>query len=209
VNNATMQIVSVNTGMPKDVPYRGGSVRTGIFKYPVGQRVWVRRLNVEGDGQADLTVHGGRDKAVYAYPSEHYAFWRAELPGRELPWGAFGENLSTEGLLEADVCVGDEFRAGTALLMATQPRMPCYKLGVRFDDPRMVKRFVANQRPGIYFSVLEEGEVGPGDPLALVRRDDHGVSILDLFRLIVTDAPRRFSLKIVRCLLRSPRSVSV
>src|SRR5919199_411307 len=122
-----MRIVSVNVGLPPEVVWRGKSVRTGIFKEPTSERVAVRPLNLDGDGQADLTAHGGRDKAVYAYPAEHYAFWRAEL-GRELGWGSFGENLTVEGLpLEDDVFLGDRIRAGTAELVVTQPRLPCFK----------------------------------------------------------------------------------
>jgi MOSC domain-containing protein YiiM len=180
-----MRVVSVNVGLPQEIPWRGGAVRTGIVKNPVPGPVPVRRFNLDGDAQADLTVHGGRDKAVYAYPAENYPYWRAEMPGRVLPWGMFGENLTTEGLLESEVCIGDEYRVGTARLAATQPRMPCFKLAVRFDDSRMVRKFVAAGRPGIYFAVLDEGEVGPGDPIERVRRDPSGLSVSDLLALIV------------------------
>lgn len=180
-----MRVVSVNVGLPREVSWRGGVVRTGIFKVPVSHVVPVRRLNLDGDAQADLTVHGGRDKAVYAYPADHYPFWRTELSGRDLPWGAFGENLSTEGLLEAEACVGDEYRVGTARLAITQPRLPCYKLGVRFDDPGMVKRFLASGRPGIYFAVAEEGEVRAGDAVELVRRGPVGLTVVELLELIL------------------------
>ncbi len=178
-----MRVVSVNVGLPRDVPWRGDVVRTGIFKEPVSGTVPIRRLNLAGDAQADLTVHGGRDKAVYGYPAEHYPFWREQLPDRDLPWGVFGENLSTEGLIETEVCVGDEYRVGTARLAVTQPRMPCYKLGVRFADPGMVKRFLASHRPGIYFAVLDEGEVRAGDPVERVRRDPVGLTVTDLLAL--------------------------
>jgi MOSC domain-containing protein YiiM len=180
-----MRVVSVNVGLPRDIPWRGGVVRTGIFKSPVPGPVPVRRFNLDGDAQADLTVHGGRDKAVYAYPAEHYPFWRSEMPDRVFPWGMFGENLTTEGVLESEVCIGDEYRVGTARLTVTQPRMPCFKLAVRFDDPRMVKRFMAALRPGLYFAVLDEGEVSPGDPIECVRRDPAGITVADLLALIV------------------------
>jgi MOSC domain-containing protein YiiM len=182
-----MQIVSVNVGLPREVPWRGERVRTGIFKDPVAGRIPLRRLNLDGDGQGDLSVHGGVDKAVYAYPSEHYPYWREQLDGRELPWGAFGENLSTEGLLEGSACIGDEYLVGTARLAVTQPRMPCYKLGLRFDDPGMVRRFLASGRPGIYFRVLDEGEIGPGDPIRLLHRGPHGIAVTEMLRVIVRD----------------------
>src|SRR5438270_7187830 len=158
-----MRVISVNVGLPREVDWQGRRVRTGIFKAPVAGHVALRRHNLTGDAQADLTVHGGRDKAVYAYPVEHYDFWREQLPSRELPFGVFGENLTTEGLREDEVRIGDEFAIGTARLVVTQPRMPCYKLGLRFGDPQMPKRFVAHRRPGIYFAVVEEGEIGSGD----------------------------------------------
>ena len=163
-----MRVMSVNVGMPREVDRRGMKILTGIFKEPVASRLAVRRLNIEGDGQADLTVHGGPDKAVYAYPSEHYGPWREQL-GRELAPGMFGENLTTEGLLEDAVHIGDEFRVGTARLVVTQPRLPCFKLGIRFGDPGIVKSFVRAGKPGIYFSVLEEGEVAAGDPIERTR----------------------------------------
>src|SRR5947209_8442554 len=153
-----MLVVSVNVGTPKTRIWQGRYVSTAIFKDPVAGRVPLRRLNIDGDAQADLTVHGGPDKAVYAYPSEHYDYWREVLPGRDLPPGVFGENLTTEGLDERSVSIGDEFRVGSARLVVTQPRQPCFKLGLRFGDPAMVRRFVEAGRPGIYFAVAEEGE---------------------------------------------------
>jgi MOSC domain-containing protein YiiM len=182
-----MHVVSVNVGLPRQVVWRGRAVRTGIFKDPVSNFVPLRRLNLEGDAQADLSVHGGPDKAIYAYPIENYKFWRSELRGRELPFGIFGENLTTEGLIEAAVHVGDEFRVGTARLVITQPRMPCFKLGLRFDDPGMTKRFLASGRPGIYLAVLEEGEVGPGSPIELLHEDENRVTVTELLRLKLSD----------------------
>src|SRR5262249_4349685 len=139
-----MKVLAVNAGLPREIPWRGRSVRTSIFKTSVSHRVHVTSLNIDGDQQSDLAVHGGPDKAVYAYAAEHYPFWRDQLPGMELPWGSFGENLTTEGLLEDDVCIGDRYRIGTVELVVTQPRTPCYKLGIRFGQPDMVKRFLGS-----------------------------------------------------------------
>ncbi len=182
-----MHVVSVNVGRPRPVPWRGRTTLSAIFKEPVAGRVAVRRLNLDGDKQADLTVHGGPDKAVYAYPSEHYPWWREQLPDAELPWAAFGENLTTAGLVETEVRIGDEYRAGTARLVVTQPRLPCSKLGIRFGDQRMVKRFRESGRPGIYFAVADEGDIAAGDPIELIRADETGLMVADLFRLILDD----------------------
>lgn len=162
-----MKIISVNVGRPQEVRAAGTPVRTSIFKQAVSGRVGVRTLNLDGDEQSDLTVHGGPDKAVYLYPSEHYAYWQQQLPALSFPWGAFGENLTLDGLLEDDVRVGDHLRIGTAEFVVTQPRMPCYKLGIRFDRPDMVKRFYRSGRSGFYVSVFREGEVGAGDEVEL------------------------------------------
>ncbi|HEX9398335.1 MAG TPA: MOSC domain-containing protein [Burkholderiales bacterium] len=174
-----MKIVSVNVGQPREVEWRGRRVRTSIFKSPVPGRVRVDRENLEGDRQSDLAVHGGRDKAVYAYPSEHYPAWRGEMPDLEFPWGAFGENLTTEGLLEDTVRLGDRLRAGSAEFVVTQPRMPCYKLGIRFGRPDMVKRFLRSGRSGFYLAVLREGELAAGDAVEIISRDERQVSVAD------------------------------
>jgi MOSC domain-containing protein YiiM len=178
-----MRIVSINVGRPREVPYRNQTVATSIFKSPVSGRVRVGRLNVEGDEQSDLSVHGGVDKAVYAYPSEHYAYWREALPDLEFPWGAFGENLTMEGLFEDDTYVGDTLQIGTAEFCATQPRMPCFKLGLRFDRPDMVKRFLASRRTGFYLSVLREGEIGADDAVTRTARGDGGMTVADIAEL--------------------------
>jgi MOSC domain-containing protein YiiM len=178
-----VRLISVNTGLPRDVDWHGRKVRTSIWKSPVDGRVPVRRLNLDGDQQSDLTVHGGPEKAVYVYPSEHYEYWDRELPGEELPWGAFGENFTTEGLLEPDVRLGDRLRIGSAAFMVTQPRMPCFKLGIRFGDDHMVKRFLRSGRSGFYVAVLREGDVAAGDPIALTGRDDHGVTVSEITAL--------------------------
>lgn len=183
-----MKLLSVNVGLPRDLDWRGNKVRTSIWKAPVEGRVNVRRQNLDGDQQSDLTVHGGAEKAVYAYPSEHYAHWRRELPGMDLPWGAFGENLTTEGLLEDAVKIGDRLRVGSAELLVTQPRLPCYKLGVRFDRVDMVKRFLKSGRTGFYFAVVQEGAIAAGDPIEFVSRDEHGVTVADILALYVHDA---------------------
>jgi MOSC domain-containing protein YiiM len=183
-----MKVLSINAGLPQDVDWRGKTVRTSIFKSPVPGRVRVTRLNVAGDEQSDLSVHGGAEKAVYAYPSEHYAFWRAELPDVDLPWGAFGENFTTEGLLEGSVSIGDRLRAGSAEFAVTQPRMPCFKLGIRFGRPDMVKRFQRSGRTGFYLAVIHEGEVTPGDAFEWVARDEQGVTVADVVNLYAADA---------------------
>jgi MOSC domain-containing protein YiiM len=163
--------------------WQGKIVRTGIFKSPVAGRVMLRTLNLDGDAQADLTVHGGISKAVYAYPSEHYDFWRVELPGMDLPNGMFGENLTTEGLVEEDVYVGDRFQVGDAEVKVTEPRMPCYKLGIKFGRPDIIKRFLASRRTGFYFAVVREGMVGAGDVLKFVEREQEKISVADITRL--------------------------
>jgi MOSC domain-containing protein YiiM len=180
----TMRVASVNVGMPREVEWQGERVLTGIFKEPVSAPLALRRLNFDGDAQADLTVHGGIEKAVYAYPSEHYGDWQSRL-GRDLPFGAFGENLTTEGLLEDAVHIGDAFCVGTARLVATQPRLPCYKLGLRFGDPGMMRMFLKAGRPGIYFAVEEEGVVGPGDAIERVHVDGRRISLVALLGLIL------------------------
>lgn len=182
-----MKVISVNVSLPREVSWRGRTVTTGIFKRPVAGRVIVRTLNLEGDRQADLRVHGGPYKAVYAYPSEHYPFWRHELPEMELPWGMFGENLTIEGLLESAVNIGDRFRIGSVELIVTQPRMPCYKLGVRFGREDMVKRFLRSGRTGFYFAVEREGEIGAGDSIVRIARGEHDITVADITRLYIND----------------------
>jgi MOSC domain-containing protein YiiM len=189
-----MQVTSVNIGMPREVEWGGRKVLTGIFKSPVAAKLPVRRLNIDGDKQADLTVHGGPDKAVYAYPSEHYGPWGERL-GRALSPGSFGENLTTEGLLEDAVHIGDEFRVGTARLVVTQPRLPCFKLGLRFGDPGMVKSFLQAGKPGIYFAVLEEGAVGPGDPIERLAEDGSRITVTEMFHLVLDRNPAPAALR--------------
>ena len=175
-----MRIISVNVGQPRLVEWHGQIVSTGIYKVPVEGRVMIRALNLDGDRQADLTVHGGLSKAVYAYPAEHYGYWRDELPGTELPWGTFGENLTTEGLDESSINIGDRFRLGSAEAMVTEPRMPCYKLGIKFGRSDIIKRFLVSGRTGFYFSVQREGEVAAGDEIELIARDENKVTVADI-----------------------------
>jgi MOSC domain-containing protein YiiM len=182
-----MKILSVNVGMPRLVMRDGEPVSTGIFKEPVAGRVKLRTLNLDGDRQADLSVHGGPEKAVYLYPSEHYEFWKRELPEMDLPLGMFGENFTTEGLLETETNVGDTFRVGSAEVMVTQPRMPCYKLGIRFGRTDIIKRFLISERSGFYLSVLQEGEVGAGDEFELIAKNAAGVTVVDVTRLFSSD----------------------
>ena len=184
-----MKIVSLNAGVPRTVLYKGRTVKTAIFKAPVTGTARIRRHNLDGDAQADLDVHGGPSKAVYGYPSEHYDFWRSELAGLDLPWGMFGENLTTEGLSEEALGVGDTFRVGTAVLRVTEPRVPCFKLALRFDREDMVKRFLQSGRSGFYFAVVEEGDVAAGAPVEKVARDPEGISIADLARLYRSKDP--------------------
>ena len=160
--------------------WHGRRVLTSIWKSPKAGRVRVARLNLEGDEQSDLSVHGGEEKAVYAYPSEHYAFWRNQLPDAELSWGAFGENLTIEGLLEPEVMIGDRIEIGSAAFVVTQPRMPCFKLGIRFGRDDIIKRFLRSGRTGFYLAVVREGEVGSGDSIEVAARDPRGVSIADV-----------------------------
>ena len=182
-----MKIISLNVGRPRLVLRNGEPVSTGIFKEPVAGRVMVRTLNLDGDRQADLSVHGGPEKAVYLYPSEHYEFWKRELPDMNLPWGMFGENFTSVGMLETAINVGDTFRIGSAEVMVKQPRMPCYKLGIRFGRTDIIKRFLASERTGFYFSVLKEGEVAAGDEFELLQRNASGVRVVDITRLYSSD----------------------
>ena len=182
-----MKVISVNVGLPRLVLRSGEPVSTGIFKEPVAGRVMLRTLNLDGDRQADLSVHGGPSKAVYVYPSEHYDFWKRELPEMDLPWGMFGENFTTQGVREPEISIGDKFRIGQATVMATEPRMPCYKLGLRFGRTDIIKRFLASERSGFYLAVLQEGEVGAGDEIELIEPNKSGVRVSDITRLYIGD----------------------
>lgn len=182
-----MKIVSLNVGLPKLVIHNGEPVSTGIFKEPVTGPVVLRTLNLEGDRQSDLSVHGGPYKAVYGYPSEHYEYWKHELPDMKLPWGMFGENFTTTGLYESELGIGDKFRVGSAVLRVTQPRMPCYKLGIRFGRSDILRRFLASGRTGFYFAVAQEGTVAAGDEIELLERNNDALKISDITRLYVEE----------------------
>jgi MOSC domain-containing protein YiiM len=182
-----MRIISLNVGQPRLVLRNGEPVSTSIFKKPVNGRVKLRALNLDGDRQADLSVHGGPTKAVYVYPSEHYEFWKDELPVMNLPWGMFGENFTTTGLLETEINIGDKFRISAAEVMVTEPRMPCYKLALKFGRPDIIKRFLQSERTGFYLAVLKEGEVGAGDHFEPLFRDPHDVRVSDVTRLYAKD----------------------
>jgi MOSC domain-containing protein YiiM len=187
VDREKMKVISVNVARPRIVMWQGRQISTGIFKQPVDGRVVVRTLNLDGDRQADLSVHGGPTKAVYAYPSEHYEFWRSELPEMSLPSGMFGENLTVEGMFETSINIGDRFRVGTVELMVTEPRLPCYKLGAKFQRTDIIKRFLASMRTGFYFSVTKEGEVEASDEIELISRDENAVTVSDIVRIFVND----------------------
>ena len=181
-----MNVLSISVGLPREVEWKGRAVSTAIFKEPVSGSVRLHQLNLEGDKQADLSVHGGPTKVVYTYPCEHYAFWRSELPEMELDWGVFGENFTTEGLEEESVHIGDVFQLGTARLIVTEPRIPCFKLAIRFGRDDMVKRFLQSQRSGFYFGVEQEGTVQAGDRFELRSTDPQHLKVADVTRLYTT-----------------------
>ena len=183
-----MEVISINVGLPRTVEWRGRSVQTSIFKEPVPGRVRVSQLNLDGDRQSDLTVHGGVNKAVYVYPSEHYPFWAEELPGFDLPHGVFGENLTTTGLSETNVHVGDRLGIGSVEFVVTQPRMPCFKLEIRFNRAGMIRRFLHSGRTGFYLAVTQEGEVEAGDAITVIQRHPEAIAIADVVSLYAADA---------------------
>jgi MOSC domain-containing protein YiiM len=182
-----MKLISLNVARPRLALYKSATINTGIFKQPVSGPVPLRTLNLDGDRQADLSVHGGRYKAVYGYPSEHYDFWRSELPGMDLPWGMFGENFTTEGLAESQLHIGDCLQIGSAIVMVRQPRQPCYKLAAKFQRDDMMERFLHSGRSGFYFSVEQEGTVATGDSFEFLSRDQEAVSIAEMNRLFVLE----------------------
>ena len=183
-----MKLISVNVGLPREITASGKTVRTSIWKYPVQGRVHASTLNLDGDQQSDLSVHGGVDKAVYVYPSEHYSYWRTQLPDVELPWGAFGENFTSEGILEDQTKIGDRIRIGSTEFMVTQPRMPCFKLGIRFNRRDMVKRFLESKRSGFYLAVIREGEVQTGEAIEFTEKQEAGVTITEIVNLYTVDS---------------------
>ena len=195
-----MNVVSLNVGLPRHVEWHGRPVTTGIYKEPITGRIPLRTLNLDGDGQADLTVHGGEYKAVYCYPIEHYAYWKRELPGRDLPIAIFGENFTTEGLFENSVHLGDRFSVGSAQVIVTQPRLPCYKLGIRFAADDMVQRFLASASTGFYLAVTKEGQVAAGDEIKPLSKDPNVVPVSEITRLYIA---KRFTAGDVASLRRA------
>ncbi len=190
-----MKLISLNVARPRLIVYQGKTINTGIFKEPISGPVQLSTLNLDGDRQADLTVHGGPNKAVYGYPSEHYPYWRDELPGVKLPWGAFGENFTTTGLVEDELHVGDRFQIGSAIVIVRQPRMPCYKLAAKFRRDDMIDRFLVSGHSGFYFSVEQEGSVAVEDDFQLLKRNEHGITIAEMNRLFARD---RYNLDLLR-----------
>jgi len=197
-----MKLASVNTGVPREVTWRGLNITTAIYKQPVGGRIALRRLNLDGDRQADLSVHGGEHKAVYCYPLTHYDYWKRELSGRELPMASFGENFTTDGLLEDSLHIGDRLSVGSVEVVVTQPRLPCYKLGARLQSDNMVKRFLASGRTGFYLAVTREGEVGAGDEIEVMDRDPNAVPVSAVTRLYVAKRYGDDDVTLVRRALR-------
>jgi MOSC domain-containing protein YiiM len=196
-----VKLLSLNVALPRLASYRTQTVETGIFKKPVSGPVQLRTLNLDGDRQADLAVHGGPFKAVYAYPSEHYEFWRQELPGTHLPWGMFGENFTTEGLLETGLHIGDRLQIGNAIVMVRQPRIPCYKLAIKFRRTDILARFLRSGRSGFYFSVEQEGIVSGGDSFALLSRESESITISEMNRLY---AEEKYNRKLLEKAIASP-----
>jgi MOSC domain-containing protein YiiM len=186
-----MKVISLNVGRPRRIQYQASTISTGIFKDPVSGPVMLRALNLDGDRQADLSVHGGPYKAVYGYPAEHYDFWRQELPGMGLPWGMFGENFTTEGLFEDELHVGDRLQVGSAIVMVRQPRIPCYKLAAKFQRDDILERFLRSGRSGFYFSVEQEDTVASGDALSFLSRERESITIAEMNRLFAADKYNR------------------
>ncbi len=178
------RLLSVNVGLPRDIPWQGKTVHTGIWKAPVEGRRMARRLNLDGDGQGDLAGHGGENRAVFVYQINSYRYWQAELRRDDFVHGQFGENFTIDGLPDAEVCIGDRYRIGGALFEVTQPRVTCYRLGIRMNEPRMPALVVAHRRPGFYFRVLEEGEVEAGDAIVKVLAGPERMTVADIDALL-------------------------
>ena len=179
-----MRVISLNVGKIREVPWDGKMIQTGVFKEPVNGTLEVKGINIDGDNQGNRKSHGGIDRAVYAYPMEHYEYWKSQYPNKELPFGMFGENLTTEGLFEDKVCVGDIFRIGTAEIMAVQPRMPCYRLGNRFNDQSIIDKYLETDFCGIFFKIIKEGKLCSGDEIKLIRKDLDTMSIVEIYYLM-------------------------
>src|SRR5580658_9350033 len=178
------RLLSVNVGLPRDIPWQGKTVHTGIWKTPVRGRRMVRRLNIDGDGQGDLQGHGGEHRAVFVYQIDSYRYWQAQLGRNDFAYGQFGENFTIDGLPDAEVCIGDRYRIGSTLFEVTQPRVTCYRLGIRMDEPRMPSLLVSHGRPGFYLRVLQEGEVQAGDEIVKVLAGPEGMSVTEINGLL-------------------------
>src|ERR1700747_275811 len=185
------RLLSINVGLPRDITWQGKTVHTGIWKAPIAGSRMVRRLNVDGDGQGDLAGHGGEHRAVFVYQIESYQYWETQLGRRDLPYGQFGENFTVDGLADSEVCVGDRYRIGGALFEVTQPRVTCYRVGIRMDEPRMAALLVAHQRPGFYFRVLQEGEVGAGDEIVRVAQGSERMTVAAIDSLLYLPGPAK------------------
>ena len=184
-----MKLLSVNIGQPKEVVYQGKTLKTGIYKYPVSHAVNVHKIGVTGDVQVDTKYHGGVEKAVYIYPAEHYDFWKNELPETDFPLGAFGENLTITGATDSQVNIGDIFKVGEVELQVTMPRIPCYKLNIRFDSNLFLKKFYASQRWGFYCTTLKEGKIQIGDEITLLRKDEGNFTVAEFTQLYTSKTP--------------------
>src|SRR5579871_4168801 len=189
------RLLSVNVGLPREIAWHGQTVRTGIWKSPVQGRRMVHRLNVDGDGQGDLTGHGGEQRAVFIYQMDSYRYWEKQLHRADFTFGQFGENFTVDGLADTDVCIGDRYRIGDALFEVTQPRVTCYRVGIRMDEPRMAALLVSHGRPGFYFRVLEEGEVGSGDEIFKVSDGPEGMSVAEINELLYLPGHPRLKLE--------------
>jgi len=200
-NSVSTNLVSVNCGLPRQILWRGQIVTTAIYKEPVRGRVFLRALNLDGDRQADLTVHGGASKAVYCYPVEHYEYWKTELPSRKFPYGSFGENFTVDGFWEDSVNIGDRFAVGSAEVVVTQPRLPCYKLGIRLESDQIVRKLLESGRTGFYLAVVREGEVEAGDKVIPLIHLLESVSVSVVTRLYVARRYERGDLEMIRRLL--------
>src|SRR5271170_3886163 len=178
------QLLSVNVGLPRDIDWKGRTVHTGIWKEPVHNRCWVGRLNLTGDGQGDLAGHGGEQRAVFVYQIESYRHWQEQLKRNDFVYGQFGENFTIEGMPDSAVCIGDRYRIGTASFEVTQPRVTCYRVGIRMNESRMPALLTSSGRPGFYFRVLEEGEVGAGDDIVKVEEGKARMSVAEVNALL-------------------------